>query len=1224
METTPISQTLYRFVSLRNPELTNDEGKDKRFVFRDAAIATGIFDDAVKNRAAGVSKWQALQTAAASFTAIATEAEVKALNTPLYDFSVWLARNKSTMTEDALLQKTATLATLANDQLRSLWNNLFYQVAMQKSFYVKEAIMQLLVANHVVRKQVVAKSATSAGENEIVANAQVVLPQELFVEEVASATNNNNPARLPANGEAVAAPANSFMQKQQAILTAQANLASLKQLKTELLNAEKKYRKDYYAAFENYKRSYDEVVTERMQKIAPAPMGANNLPAAGIEEENPPVRYPIDPVMLPADMTSLPPFEFRFEDELDAKRLTGALSKNALNSLTGLLGVRNEGLPVSNPPAGESGVEVESFGEALRLLGDKVAENETVIINNTSPGTTSLSVGGVLIPESPLSYLEPFEYQLCPKPLNTGNFNFDLSFEVPDASWEVSSMIYHLRYKSGGTNTNGYLVKSRTGSTILLANLYNQGFPFSDSANFESLQGEILFTNGQKKTFNIKGINFVQCFTGILAGGTGAGNGSGNNNPGNGNFIPKGFGFKQIGIADYKKVEQTVHCYVEGEVAHIENIMAREYKEKATRKLRRNEVTTTTSSESEREQLSDTTSTSRFDMQSEVAKVIQQSRDFSANASVTASWGPVSISAGANYATHTSKDESTKQAVTQAKEITARALDRIVTKVNEERIEKVLEEFEENNLHGFDNKKGDKHVVGVYRWVDKVYKNRIHNYGKRLMLEFMVPEPAKLHLLGMKSDPTISSLRIPEDPRTASVFSIKDASQVSETNAKYWAGKLNAEISAMPDARITIGKSFAGAKADANELFSESVELEIPEGYKTVHANIKAYANYDQDNRQLHSFSVSVGKLMHSLNEQRYMVNFERDTEATPWLQVGEYYNKIPISYHSENYHAFNITITVKADLTAEAKTRWQQETFNSIIRAYEVAMTEYEERKAQEEAKGNQIKGENPQFYRQIEQTILRKNCISYMVDQRLNAKKTYGQLMHNNATVFSDYEVNATQTLDEYTGFAKFLEQAFEWEIMSYFFYPFYWASKQDWQKLYQTENMDPVFRSFLQSGLARVVVTVRPGFEAAVQHYLSTGQVWNGGQVPVIGDPLFLSIADELRQPLGNPEGKAWATRVPTPLTILQANSIGLKVEKALPCECDDLSDFENPAEVPCGSSFELTTAKMEAPAQQQRLVENIDINNGDLQLTDDGDPRKVIAAISLEAIKKGMGI
>ena len=50
-----------------------------------------------------------------------------------------------------------------------------------------------------------------------------------------------------------------------------------------------------------------------------------------------------------------------------------------------------------------------------------------------------------------------------------------------------------------------------------------------------------------------------------------------------------------------------------------------------------------------------------------------------------------------------------------------------------------------------------------------------------------------------------------------------------------------------------------------------------------------------------------------------------------------------------------------------------------------------------------------------------------------------------------------------------------------------------------------------------MARVGATVRPGFEDAVQFYMSTGKIWSGGEVPVIGDPLYLSIVDEMREPM-----------------------------------------------------------------------------------------------------------
>jgi hypothetical protein len=111
-----------------------------------------------------------------------------------------------------------------------------------------------------------------------------------------------------------------------------------------------------------------------------------------------------------------------------------------------------------------------------------------------------------------------------------------------------------------------------------------------------------------------------------------------------------------------------------------------------------------------------------------------------------------------------------------------------------------------------------------------------------------------------------------------------------------------------------------------------------------------------------------------------------------------------------------------------------------------------------------------------------------------------------------------------------------------------------------LYQFDDNDPTFKAFMQSGMARVIVTVRPGFEDAVKHFLATGQIWNGGEVPVIDDPMFLSIVDEMRKTEGEKYGKAWPNRLPTALTILQAQTIGLNVTKALPFD-EDLSDFEN---------------------------------------------------------------
>jgi hypothetical protein len=130
-----------------------------------------------------------------------------------------------------------------------------------------------------------------------------------------------------------------------------------------------------------------------------------------------------------------------------------------------------------------------------------------------------------------------------------------------------------------------------------------------------------------------------------------------------------------------------------------------------------------------------------------------------------------------------------------------------------------------------------------------------------------------------------------------------------------------------------------------------------------------------------------------------------------------------------------------------------------------------------------------------------------------------------------------------------------------------------------------------------MARVIVTVRPGFEEAVRYYMQTGQIWNGGEVPVIGDELYLSIVEEMRETTGEKVGKAWPTRVPTSLTILQAESIGLKVVKALPYN-EDLSDFENEDEVPQSSQIDFNDAQIGGVNAKgtARLIGKIAGNNG----------------------------
>jgi hypothetical protein len=78
-------------------------------------------------------------------------------------------------------------------------------------------------------------------------------------------------------------------------------------------------------------------------------------------------------------------------------------------------------------------------------------------------------------------------------------------------------------------------------------------------------------------------------------------------------------------------------------------------------------------------------------------------------------------------------------------------------------------------------------------------------------------------------------------------------------------------------------------------------------------------------------------------------------------------------------------------------------------------------------------------------------------------------------------------------------------------------------------------------LQAGASKVPVPVRPAYQEAVLHYLTTGgEIWNGEGAPAIGDELYLSIITELQEAANATEGEeleqTWISKVPTSLVML----------------------------------------------------------------------------------------
>ncbi len=603
-----------------------------------------------------------------------------------------------------------------------------------------------------------------------------------------------------------------------------------------------------------------------------------------------------------------------------------------------------------------------------------------------------------------------------------------------------------------------------------------------------------------------------------------------------------------LGIADYRRVEQRLYCYQPGEVAHIENVMQGETKERTTRNLRRTEDTITVSTQEETTKERDTQTTDRFEIAREASKVVQEDIKFDLGVNVQASYGPVKITADTKFAISNSTTESDKQASKYGRDVTERALDRVVKTVREERISKVIQEYEEINKHGL---KGgdDKHVVGLFRWVDKVYEARVVNYGKRLMFEFLVPEPGAFHLYANAKDPIESTLTLkkPIDPRSPDLFAeiglqpLTSHLSLTEWNYAAYVAAYEAKVDPPPSYFETTSKAYHREGMDHTIQFGDSKnDLKLPEGYEALSFVAPFGLHSETHDGGDNWVTIAVGtKSRFTTSGGTFASTLDGEDDIVPVVIMGR-----------TRFYAMNIEIVCTR--TVPAYEKWKLKVFNAIIDAYNTKLAAYNNELAAARSRvGIQIQGGNPAANRQREQLELEKSCIRLLAQ---HCDPLWSNAMKDNQECKYP-EFDCCEAIRD-GSYVQFVEQCFEWKLMTYLFFPYFWGRKCNWQKIYQLDDVDPLFLAFLQAGFARVVVPVAPGYEHAALRFLADGTLWDGGGTPGVDDPLYRSIVVEMLEEVGtvDPDIKPWKITVPTTLAVLQCDS-GCVPGDGLPCPGPD---------------------------------------------------------------------
>lgn len=1148
----PIVVEAFRFVHLKNPDIYSGKSFELDFISHPSPSSSAI-----------------LQGQTEDFTPFASLQEVRAINPNLYSLVFWLKEHRGKFQKEDLAIQMESVGALKEDQRLTIWDNIFHQTQIDSSPVLVESLIRLLQADHFLQHYTTVHQASNEteefdlGKLYLAAKASVVIPNQLF---------EQDQNVIQGSSMIMDVKSRTILADQLDIAYYQYHSQLHKKAVEELSAIEKGYLQDHQEAYQVAYQNYQDQVEELRQSAQDVTNEAGTIKICG---------------------ETIAPFNFQAPTPLDENYLEANLSSNSLAIY-----------------------QASKLDQHLYLADTKKAIEQSIGTLNWQKfrkiekhRPKLLMHKGISLPLRNHPLNNTYVLKAMPIPGQNNAYNIYVTQYFENSITKIHHIAANVQTSDGEEYSTIANKPIHETEHYITFQLFPEGIVLEEADSTFGLTGSFKTEEeAYDSTFDYQGVRAEQLHT-VQA------------NTQQENYsipTPNIYGMMGVKIAEFKKVNQTLCCYTEGEVSHIENILAREYKERETRNLTRSELTTDSITERESEKLSDTTSTERHEIQSEVSILMQENttNNSSASASVGGYYnftsGGINFNASGSLSTSSSSSSSSNfsESEAYAKELTQRAMQRLVEKTTYKRTAKMIKEFEETNKHGFDNREGEKHVTGVYRWVDKIYQNDLVNYGKRLMYEFTLPEPARnyKHLLtenlkrgqGEACDSVV--LEKPSSPRD---FGIHYYHQLDAQNFGSFTAYYGLDIEEYPVPSRTIAQSFSedfyktGSQVGAGKRLhcTQNFELELPTDYQCTGFTCKFVAKRHGELEKIFGDLLIGDTSKHFNGEYVQEVRAHSSLSGTinintgsqtiviqPFTPVEDY---LPIALAAEDVGVFALTVWAECELKEEAFNAFRLkmhtamwDSYREMMQAYQDAQHDHCQNKVQQNTTS---KDEEPNYNipsasaRAIEKREIKRLIIEQMMQKiyrhhynftgvtRPIGLNYYEQDAYNNTLNIATRPPFYKNQLR----FSKFLEEAFEWEIMAYSFMPYYWADENEWGDLLSIDAAaDHIFLAFLQSGMANIVLPVKPTLEKSVAFLLETGRLWRGTGFILEGqDDLYPAIEQQLQIEVdanGNeikydskgvpiPVIEAtWETRVPSTLTIVQNYSNPLD-DEGLPCFC-----------------------------------------------------------------------
>ena len=256
--------------------------------------------------------------------------------------------------------------------------------------------------------------------------------------------------------------------------------------------------------------------------------------------------------------------------------------------------------------------------------------------------------------------------------------------------------------------------------------------------------------------------------------------------------------------------------------------------------------------------------------------------------------------------------------------------------------------------------------------------------------------------------------------------------------------------------------------------------------------------------------------------------------------------NEISTSSLLWGVYIYAVSIEIDCVPTQDAFDQWKLDTIEKIMQGYRQQKSEYEDTLARAAiGEGISVRGRNPQENQKLIKVELQRSCISLLMENHLERFDPFLEPENtaDSNSIKPNWRMNFAKT-KEHAIDVRFFQNAFEWQNMTYIFYPYFWGRSASWaNRLLEFGDPDPNLSTFLKAGAVRVQVPVREQFGDTMLKFAQSGKIDLGEESMIIDGELYVSALDEYKESLGSLddaklEGVPFEVTVPTSLVLLQS--------------------------------------------------------------------------------------